>query len=359
MNNNYDCFFPISNYQKIFSEKDIYIDHANLNMDLNLEFGETNVKNTFENLDNIFNNKISRNSSFDENDFQKISLKPHAIFPEVNNIFNEQAKNDGLNMKENYNKKRNRPKNEEIKIEKREEINKGNKIIKFNSYKLNPITEEEKNKQKIKNKISAKKSRQKKKEYISQLESDYSKLKNKLEIIEKNSKINNNFIQLKENKDFLIGKKENLCDNCSEIENLKFEENLIINREEIDDKNNINLLNSYTEKQRKIMVKLLINQILIMMPIKIKMFQDKYLKLFTFNGNESLSDVKNKIECNLRTIQELYDINHLKNEENGLSFEQHYKNNRKSDSMAHQIYNYYFNLKNYINEFEKIYLCLI
>jgi hypothetical protein len=134
---------------------------------------------------------------------------------------------------------------------------------------------------------------------------------------------------------------------------------LIINQEEIDDKNNINLLNSYTEKQRKIMVKLLINQILIMMPIKIKMFQDKYLKLFTFNGNESLSDVKNKIERNLRTIQELYDINRLKNEENGLSFEQHYKNNRKSDSMAHQIYNYYFNLKNYINEFEKIYLCLI
>ena len=107
------------------------------------------------------------------------------------------------------------------------------------------------------------------------------------------------------------------------------------------------------------MVKLLVNQILIMMPIKIKMFQDKYLKLFTFNGNESLSDVKNKIERNLRTIQELYDINRLKNEENGLSFEQHYKNNRKSDSMAHQIYNYYFNLKNYINEFEKIYLCLI
>jgi len=356
MNNNYDSFFPIANFQKIFSEKDIYIDHANLNMDLNLEFGETNVKNAFDGLDNLFNNKISRNSSFDENDYQKISLKPYPISPEINNIFKEPVKNDALNMKENINKKRNRSKNQEIK---NDEINKGNKIIKFNSYKLNPISEEEKNKQKIKNKISARKSRQKKKEYISQLKADYSLLKNKLEAIEKNSKINDNFITLNENKQILIEKNENLCDNCSKIENLKFEEKIILNQEQYDDNNNINLINSYTDKQRKILEKLLINQILIMMPIKIKIFQDKYLKLFTFNDKESLSEIKNKIDGNLKTIQELYDIKHLKNEENGLNIKPHYKNNGKSGSMAHQIYNYYFNLKNYINEFEKIYLCLI
>ena len=358
MNNNYDCFFPISNYQKIFSEKDIYIDHANLNMDLNLEFGETNVKNAFEGLDNLFNNKISRNSSFDENDFQKISLKPYPISPEVNNIFKEPVKNPA-NMKENINKKRNRSKNHEKQIDKNKEINKGNKIIKFNSYKLNPMTEEEKNKQKIKNKISARKSRQKKKEYISHLEADYSLLKNKLKAIEQNTKINDNYIPLNENKDFLIDKKENLCGNCSKIENLKFEENIILNQEKFDDNNNFNLINSYSDKQRKILEKLLINQIIIMMPIKIKMFQNKYLKLFTFNENESLNEIKNKIERNLRTIQELYDIKHLKNEENGLNIEPYYKNNSKSGSMAYQIYNYYFNLKNYINEFEKIYLCLI
>ena len=47
MNNNYDFIFH-SNYNKIFSEKDIYIDHDNLNMDLNIGLGDANIKNAFE-----------------------------------------------------------------------------------------------------------------------------------------------------------------------------------------------------------------------------------------------------------------------------------------------------------------------
>jgi hypothetical protein len=71
-------------------------------------------------------------------------------------------------------------------------------------------------------------------------------------------------------------------------------------------------MNSYTEKQKKILEKMLINQIKVMMPIRIKSFQDKYLKLFTFNNEESLIEIKDKIDKNLKAIQELYDIKNYK-----------------------------------------------
>ena len=118
-------------------------------------------------------------------------------------------------------------------------------------------------------------------------------------------------------------------------------------------------MNSYTEKQKQILEKMLINQIILMMPIKIKIFQEKYLKLFTFNNNESLREIKDKIEKNLKTIQELYDIKNLITEENGLNVEPFYKKNNKGGSMAYQLYEYYYNINNYIKEFEKIYFSLI
>ena len=357
MNNNYDFIFN-SNYNKIFSEKDIYIDHDNLNMDLNIGLGDANIKNAFESFDNIFNNKNSRKSSYDENDFQKPIIKPNVITPEINNIFNLSEKKNELIAKERLNKKRKMIKNVEPSKTNREKKNVDDKKIKFNSYKLNPITEEQKKLQKDKNKISARKSRQKKKQYIIELEKENYSLKEYLERIKENSKLSNNIISLNEKEGLFHNKKE-LCNNCSNIENLKLEESLIINSESIDSKNSINLMNSYTEKQKQILEKMLINQIILMMPIKIKIFQEKYLKLFTFNNNESLKEIKDKIEKNLKTIQELYDIKNLITEENGLNVEPFYKKNNKGGSMAYQLYEYYYNINNYIKEFEKIYFSLI
>ena len=358
MNNNYDFIFPISNYNKIFSEKDIYIDHDNLNLELNAGLGEANIKNVFESFDNIFNNKNSRKSSYDENDFQKPIIKPNVITPEINNIFNISEKKNELVSKEKLNKKRKIRKNVEVSKKIEEKVNLDDKKIKFKSYKLNPITEEEKKLQKVKNKISARKSRQKKKQYIIELEKENYSLKEYLERIKENSKLYNNIIPLNEKQD-LFQKQKEYCNDCSNIENLKLEESLIINSESIDSKNSINLMNSYTEKQKKILEKMLINQIILMMPIKIKIFQDKYLKLFTINNNETLREIKDKIDKNLKTIQELYDIKNLITEENGLNIEPFYKKNNKDGSMAYQLYDYYYNIKNYINEFEKIYYSLI
>lgn len=346
MNNNFDILFPYSNLNNIFSEKDIYIDHSMLNMDKNLEIEEANIKNTFEPFDNIFNNRNSMVQN-NENEFQKISLIPYVQTPKTKNIFNNSPKD--INLKENLNKKRKIKKIESNKYIKENNNQKYNKVI-FNSFKINPISEEEKIEQKNRNKISARKSRLKKKQYITKLEQEHSLLMSQIEEIRQNLCLNKNIIPSIEIKDNSINEKVNNCDYCLKIENLKLEENLILKNENASDKNTTNLLGLYSEKQKKVLEKMLINQILIMMPIKIKIFQDKYLKLFNFNSEESLNDIKIKIEKNLQTIQELYDISNLIEKENGLSNEK----NNKNDSMAKQIYNYYYNLKKYVNDFEKI-----
>ena len=137
MNNNFDFNFSLSNYNKIFSEKDIYIDHDNLNMDINFGFNEANLKNPFDSFDNLFINKNSRKSSYDENDIQKIPLKPKVITPEIDNIFKISEKKNEKIIKEKLNKKRRKSKEtrkKNIKIENIED-----KKVKFNSYKFNPV----------------------------------------------------------------------------------------------------------------------------------------------------------------------------------------------------------------------------
>ena len=346
----------------IFSDKDIFIDHSNLNLDKNYDLEEQNIKNTFEPFDILFYNRNSCISSYDENDYQKLSPKPYPQTPTAKNIFYQNDNNNKEpKLKENLNKKR-KIKFKEIKPEIKEinenkEVNNSlDKKIIFNSYKIAPVTEKEKLEQKKKNRISARKSRFKKKQYITKLEQEHTLLINQLEEIRQNIRFNNNnnINSLKDSKGIFSNKNDNFCDNCSKIENLKEEENVILNNENMNDKNNSNIIKSYSEKQKKILEKLLINQILIMMPIKIKIFQHKYLKLFTFNEDENINDIKNKIEKNIQTIQELYDINNLNNEDNGIEIQNNYNMKNKSGSMAQQIFDYYNNLKNYINEFEKI-----
>ena len=168
-----------------------------------------------------------------------------------------------------------------------------------------------------------------------------------------------NIISLEETDDIINTKHKNIYDNTINIERLKEEENLIIN-EKNNEKKNINKINSFTAKQRLILEQLLLNQIEIMMPIKVKIFQNKYLKLLSIDKDDNISVIKNKIKENLKAIEEVYDVNSFKGEDNGGSKIQQYQHDCiKNKSMAHQIYNFYYNLKNYVNEFEKIYFTLI
>ena len=111
----------------------------------------------------------------------------------------------------------------------------------------NIVSEAKKQKQKIKNKISARKSRLKKKLYIEELEKKYDLAKNELYKIKQEFGIfENNIIPLNENEQIfnkhkIKNKYINGFSNYFKIEELKYEENEIIN-EKIKETNNINRL---------------------------------------------------------------------------------------------------------------------
>ena len=252
-----------------------------------------------------------------------------------------------------------------IKKTDEKKINKKNPKILFNSFLPNKMNEVQKQNQKIKNKISARKSRLKKKLYVEQLEKEYFLVNKELNEIKQKFNMNmspNNIIPLKEYEEGEVTS-SNLrkifnCDNIN-VEELKEEEKNIIN-ENSNEKKDINRYNSFTTKQKLILEQLLIEQIEIMMPIRIRMFQNKYLKLLNIDKNDNIGIIKNKIKENLKAIEEVYDINNFIIESNGREkLQLHHYDVNNNKSMAYQIYNYYYNLGNYINEFEKIYFSLI
>ena len=111
-------------------------------------------------------------------------------------LFN--SKNDSNNhilLNKNNNKS---DKTKEEKIENKI-VKKRSKIL-FNSFMPNTVSEAKKQSQKIKNKISARKSRLKKKLYIEELEKQYDLVKNELyEIKQELGIFENNVIHLNEN----------------------------------------------------------------------------------------------------------------------------------------------------------------
>jgi hypothetical protein len=337
------------------------------------------INSNLEPFDAFFIGKHSRNSSYEDNNYvNKItpSYKSNNNTPNsgVQFLFNKTDCDNFLYPNGNQNMKissTNKIKNNKTKkgnnIKKTDEkkINKKNPKILFNSFLPNKMNEVQKQNQKIKNKISARKSRLKKKLYVEQLEKEYFLVNKELNEIKRKFNMNispNNIIPLKENEEGEVtNSKLSKIFNCDiiNLDELKEEEKIIIN-EKNNEKKDINRYNSFTTKQRLILEQLLIEQIEIMMPIRIRMFQNKYLKLLNIDKNDNIGIIKNKVKENLKAIEEVYGINNVIIESNGgekPQLHQYDINNNKS--MAYQIYNYYYNLGNYINEFEKIYFSLI
>ena len=204
----------------------------------------------------------------------------------------------------------------------------------FETYNENE-KEIQKQKKLMMNRISAKKSRLKKKVYVKCLEDELKKMKNEIE--EKNN-FEKNFFQG-------ISKEKNELNHISSIikiyQKLLNQENIILNKSKSENET----LNDYVYLQKKIVLDFLIKQIQFLIPIKCKIFQNKYLKLKKFELNDSIFDINNKINENLEMLKELYD------------FEMPLKNlkKKKNDSMAFQLYSYYYNLKNYIDSFKNIF----
>ena len=234
--------------------------------------------------------------------------------------------------------------------EKNKEKNQTKKQI-FNTLQ-NDKYEDLKKKKLILNRESAKRSRLKKKNYIENLEKEYlilkeeiMRLKSSQNILCKNTKEilndsipSNNIIENIKINNIINNPKD------KEIMRLKKDElNIISNNLGKDSKT----INNYINKQKKLLHNCLIRQIDIMVPLEIKYFQNKFLKMDEIKKDDSISIIKNKITRNLEVIKDLYDIEIIPETDKN--------NSLKNDSKGNNIFNFYKYLKSYVEQYELIY----
>ena len=194
------------------------------------------------------------------------------------------------------------------------------------------LNENNKNEKDIKkhflNKISARKSRQKKKEYIKYLEEELVKLKNNT----LNKKINNK------------SNINNINENDIDDKNKKFFNNIILiekHGKEINkdgQKKKANLMKEYEVLQKILLKEMLIKQINYFIPLKFQIFGEKYIKLLPICEDDSISVVKTKINENLNKIE-------------------NYNNNVSKGKIKFlkKFFETYQKIKNYIDNFQQLF----
>ena len=138
------------------------------------------------------------------------------------------------------------------------------------------------------NKLSARKSRQKKKEYVKCLEEELVKLKNEISF---NKKINNQF------KDEISQNNNKLFNNIINFEKQK--EKIYKKGKNEQQK----LIEELETSQKIILTKLLIRQINYFIPLKFQIFEKKYLKLIPLSDDDSISIIISKVNKNLDKIK--------------------------------------------------------
>ena len=323
-----------------FLKEDIFLDYLvyNNNPLTNEEFIEPKL----ESFDKIFNEE--------ENSLKSniLSNKSYSqIYSSFQNNNNNLEKNKIMNGAEDKIIIDNKRNNNLNLIENNEENNEIKKLFNI---------EDSRAKKLIMNRESAKKSRLKKKKYIQNLEKEYVILKEELIRAKSNINSNNNDIfmnnlysnkiieNIMKNKSNSIDLNLNLNNKEKEIFELKNQEKEIITKNLEKDKESVKI---YVKKQKSVLEYLLVKQIDIMTPLRIKTFQNKFLKLENFDTDDNINIIKNKIESNLNTIIELYDIDENNCKKNKIC--------NKNTSMSYQLYDFYSNLKKYINQYDLIF----
>ena len=229
----------------------------NISYSPNKSFEENNKKNS------IFDNFDNKNLDFILNDFLQITDNQMAISDSSSlnkfNPTNSHSENFAKNTKtkkDNISKDKKRKKNIEQKL--------------------------------LRNKISARKSRQKKKDYIKCLEEELVKLKNEISF-------NQNI-------------RSNLNEENDEI-NKKFFNKITIFEKQKEDiykggqKKQSSLMRELEASQKIILKELLIKQINYSIPLKFQIFGKKYIKLIPLSDDDSITTIISKINENLNKIK--------------------------------------------------------
>ena len=158
------------------------------------------------------------------------------------------------------------------------------------------------------NKLSARKSRQKKKEYVKCLEEELVKLKNEESF---NKKISNRFKDKTHQNNYkffnlfiffllLYVFKINNFEKINDI--IAFEkQNEEINKK--GEKNQQNLMGELKASKNIILTKLLIRQIKYSIPLKFQLFEKKHIKLIPLSDDDSISTIISKVNNNLDKIK--------------------------------------------------------
>lgn len=330
---------------QIIQKEDIFVEH--LNQKNNQLKNEEFFKGSLETFDKFFN----------EEEIIKTNKKPVNLSIDNSTISNTK---DFSKLKEkiiNGGKDKNFSFNMNTKNEKNVEINQMKKQL-FNTLQSYESVEDLKKKKLFSNRESAKRSRLKKKQYVENLEKEFLFLKQEIIRIKSLQKLNskninieviNNSVSNNNIINSVIMNNINFNLNINnpkdkEIMNLKKEELHIISNNLTKDSKTVN---NYINKQKKLLQNLLIKQIDIITPEKIKNFQNKFLKLEEIKNDDNISVIKNKINKNLESIIELYDIDITSNN--------HEINQFKPKSKGNNIYNFYNDLKSYIEQYEFIY----
>ena len=206
---------------------------------------------------------------------------------------------------------------ENIQIKNEYKLNNPIKIQKINENNNQLIIsnfEKEREEKLLKNRLSARKCRQKKKKYIISLEEQVKIYKEEIEKFKKEYEKKNHI----ENYFNILEKNEKEIEKCS-------------NKKKVDV-----IKNEYIENQKILLNNLFIKQVKVMMPIECKIFQNKFIKVLLFEENDSPEIILNKIIDNLKQLNELYD------------FKNKNKTNIKGkEEIAYKLYTFYEILQKY------------
>ena len=139
------------------------------------------------------------------------------------------------------------------------------------------------------NRLSAKKSRQKKKIYIKKLEEESANFKNQMCL-----SINDNNLS--------DGKNKNFFNRLRLIEN---QENEIRTKGQ---KQSIDIMKQYELLEKTTIVEMLVKQINLLIPLRFRIFGEKNIKLLKFFEDDSLSVINTKIDENIEKINNYMEV---------------------------------------------------
>ena len=182
------------------------------------------------------------------------------------------------------------------------------------------------------NRISARKSRLKKKQYIKNLEEETARLKNQIILNEKTSPDIKNLEDLNSNEEKIDEKNKLFLNKIILLEKQEKE----VKTE--GQKKTANIISQHEVLQKALLREMLVKQIHLFLPLKYLIFGEKFIKLVKINEDDSLSVIISKVDENLKKI---------KNYMNVIS--------KKRIKLVIKFYEIYKKIKNYSDNFQQLF----